>query len=74
MARRRNSTRDKNIFGAGCVVAGVLLLMWGRNAAYSAAGQLHYVFTGAPTEKAMTLMVSGGALVVIGMYQVFWRR
>jgi type II secretory pathway component PulM len=73
MSRRRKSAREKNILGAGCVLAGVLLVMWGRNVAYSMAGQLQYVFTGSPGEKAMMLLIGGGVLIVIGMYQVFWR-
>jgi uncharacterized protein YjeT (DUF2065 family) len=74
MARRKNSTRDKNIFGAGCMVAGVLLVMWGRHVAYSLGGQLHYLVMGSPTDKAMALMIVGGVLIAVGMYQVFWRQ
>lgn len=74
MSQRNRSSRDKNVLGAGCMVAGVLLVMWGRNVAYSAAGQLQYLITGSPGERAMVLMIGGGALILIGMYQVFWRR
>jgi len=68
------SAGKKNVTGAACVVAGVLLLMWGRKMAYSVAGQLQYVFTGSPGERPMALMTCGGVLVLVGLYQVFWRR
>ena len=74
MPRRKRSSRDKNVFGAGSVVIGVLLVMWGRNEAYTLGGQVHYVFTGSPTERAIVLMIIGTALAVIGMYQVFGRK
>lgn len=74
MSRRKRSSAEKNVLGAGCVVVGVLLVMWGRNVAYSVAGQLQYVFTGSPGERAMVLMIAGGVLIVIGVYQVFWRQ
>jgi hypothetical protein len=57
----------KNILGAGCLVAGVVLIMWGRNQAYSFAGQMQYVFTGSPGDKPMLLMLGGGVLIAIGL-------
>ena len=74
MARRRNSTREKNIFGAGIMVVGVLLLMWSRKLAYSLGGQIQYVFTGSPGDKPVLLMIAGSALIAVGMYQVFWKQ
>ena len=56
------------------MVAGVILLMWGRNLAYSLGGSLRYVFTGSPGEKPMLLMIAGGALIAVSLYQVFWKQ
>lgn len=64
----------KVIFGAACMVTGVVLVMWGRNLAYSLGGHMRYIFTGSPGDKAMYLMVAGGALIVVGLYQVFWNQ
>jgi type II secretory pathway component PulM len=74
MSPRGQSPREKNVMGAACIVAGVLLVMWGRNVAYSLPGQVQYLFTGSPGEKATALFIAGGALILIGMYQVFWSR
>jgi hypothetical protein len=63
----------KVLVGAICMVAGVALMMWGRNLAYSLGGQVRYVFTGSPGDKPMLLMIGGGILIVIGCYQVFWK-
>jgi uncharacterized protein YjeT (DUF2065 family) len=71
MPRRKNSAHHKNLFGAICMVTGVVLLMCGRRLAYSMSGQLRYLFTGSPTSDAAALMVGGGALIVVGVYLVF---
>lgn len=56
------------------MVAGVLLLMWGRNLAYTFTGKAQYLLTGSPGEKPVTLFAIGAGLALIGMYQVFWIR
>lgn len=56
------------------MVVGVLLLMVGRKQAYSLGGQLTYVFTGSPGDRPVLLMVAGGALIAVGLYQVFWKQ
>jgi hypothetical protein len=55
------------------MVVGVVLVMWGRNMAYSLGGHVHYVFTGAPSNKALNLLVGGGLLIAFGFYQAFWK-
>jgi uncharacterized protein YjeT (DUF2065 family) len=71
MPRRKNSAHHKNLFGAICMVTGVLLVMWGRNLVYSTGGQLRYLFTGLPNDQGSALVIGGGALIVIGVYLVF---
>jgi hypothetical protein len=58
----------KNILGASCLVAGVVLLMWGRNLAYSLPSAVRYVFTGLPGDRSMYLMIGGGGLIAVGLY------
>ncbi|MEY4387409.1 MAG: hypothetical protein RLY20_2692 [Verrucomicrobiota bacterium] len=55
------------------MVAGVILVMWGRNLAYSLGGHVRYVFTGSPGDKPMLLLIGGGILIALGFYQVFWK-
>lgn len=64
----------KVIFSAICLVVGVLLVMWGRNMAYSLSGHVSYMFTGSPGDKPMYLFVGGGVLIVIGLYQLVWNQ
>jgi len=68
------SADRKNVFGASCMVAGVILVMCARNIAYSLGGKLQYLFTGSPGDKPVYLWVGGGALIVIGVYQVFLKQ
>lgn len=56
------------------MVIGVLLVMWGRNLVYSTGGQLRYLFTGLPNDQGSALIVGGGALIVVGVYQVFFKH
>ena len=74
MPRRRNSSGLKNLFGPSCMVIGVLLVMWGRNLVYSTGGQLRYLFTGLPNDQGSALVIGGGALIAVGLYQVFLKH
>jgi len=71
MPRRKNTAYRRNLFGALCMVAGVVLVMWGRNLAYSAGGTLRYLFTGSTTDEALALFAGGGGLIALGVYLVF---
>ena len=74
MPRRYNSSGSTHLFGPICLVIGVLLVMWGRNLVYSTGGQLRYLFTGLPNDQGSALIVGGVALIVVGVYQVFFKH
>jgi len=59
---------------AGCLVSGVLLIVWGRNMAQSVGGQLQNAFTGSPGDKAMYCYIGGAILCAVGLVQLVWKR
>jgi drug/metabolite transporter (DMT)-like permease len=62
----------KKIIGIICLVLGVLLLVWGHNAAQSVDSQVKQVFTGSPTDRATYYYIAGTVLGLFGLFQVFW--
>jgi len=62
----------QKIIGIISVVIGVLLLVWGHDMAESISSQVQQIFTGAPTDRAMHFYIAGVALVIFGMFQIFW--
>lgn len=64
----------KNAIAAGCLVGGVLLIVWGHNMAQSIGGQLENVFTGSPGDKPMWLYIGGAILCAAGLFQLLWNR
>jgi hypothetical protein len=50
---------------AALLVAGVILLAFGLNAYHSASSDVSRFFTGAPTDKALWLLISG---VIVGIF------
>jgi uncharacterized membrane protein HdeD (DUF308 family) len=62
----------QKIIGVISLVIGVLLLAWGHNMAESIGSQVQQVFTGAPTDRAMYFYIAGVALVIFGLFRIFW--
>jgi hypothetical protein len=62
----------QKIIGVICLVIGVLLLFWGHNMAKSIGSQVQQLFTGAPTDRATYFYIAGVALVIFGVFQIFW--
>lgn len=56
---------------AALSVIGVILLIFGLNAYHSASSDLSRFFTGAPTNKALWLLISGVAAGVVGFLGLF---
>ncbi len=54
------------------LVIGVLLLWWGHDIAQSVNSQVKELFTGAPTDRATYYNIGGTALVLFGLFQIFW--
>jgi hypothetical protein len=48
------------------LVIGVILLVFGLNAYHSASSDVSRFFTGAPTDKALWLLIGGSAAGVVG--------
>jgi len=57
--------------GIICLVAGVLLVVWGYNISHSVSGQFNQIFKGSPGNKAMGLYISGAVLSALGVFQIF---
>ena len=49
------------------LVAGLVVLGLGINAANSVSSETAEAFTGTPTDKAMWLMIGGGVLALVGL-------
>ncbi|MBF0252810.1 MAG: DUF3185 family protein [Candidatus Omnitrophica bacterium] len=47
-------------------VIGVMLLVFGVNAYHSASSDISRFFTGAPTDKALWLLIAGAIIVIAG--------
>ena len=62
------------IFGAACLAAGIVLLVWGHNVSQSVNSQVKNLFTGSPAEKAIWLYLGGGALLAVGIVQLARKR
>ena len=48
------------------LVVGVILLVFGFNAYHSASSDVSRLFTGAPTDKALWLLIGGLAAGIVG--------
>jgi hypothetical protein len=64
----------KKGMGVVCLVAGVLLLVWGYNLSHSISGQFQQMFTGSPGDKAMWLYASGLVLCAAGVFQIYFGK
>jgi len=64
----------KKAMGVVCLVAGVLLLVWGYNLSQSVSGQFQRLFTGSPGDKAMWLHVGGLVLCAAGVFQIYFGK
>jgi len=56
------------------LIAGVVLLIFGLNAADSVTSSVSNAVTGAPTNKSIWLIVLGGIGVLTGGASLFFRR
>lgn len=51
-----------------CLVAGVILLIFGISAADSFSSDVSKFFTGSPTDKAVWMMIGGVVLAIVGLF------
>lgn len=57
--------------GVACLIAGIMLIIWGYNLHQSVSGRITEAVTGAPGDKSMYLYIGGAVLTVLGLFQVF---
>ncbi len=71
MAKRSTSTTK--IISIVLIVTGIGLAYWGYQQSGSYTSQLTQAFTGAYTDKVMTLYIAGAASFFVGLY-LFFRK
>ena len=57
--------------GIALVVVGVMLVVYGINASDSAGSGISRIFTGAPTNKTLWLLLGGIASTIVGAVMTF---
>ncbi len=62
---KKGERMNKSISGA-LVGVGVILLVFGLSAYHSASSDVSRFFTGAPTDRALWLLIGGGAASIVG--------
>jgi drug/metabolite transporter (DMT)-like permease len=55
------------ILGIICIIAGIVLAVYGVNATNSFSSDVSRFFTGTPTEKSIWMLIGGIALAVVGL-------
>ncbi len=57
-----------NILLVGCLVAGVVLIIFGISATDSFSSDVSRFFTGSPSDKAIWLLISGVVLSAVAVF------
>ena len=57
--------------GIALLVVGVALIVFGFNASDSASSNVSRIFTGAPTNKALWMLLGGSAAAIVGAVMTF---
>jgi uncharacterized membrane protein HdeD (DUF308 family) len=57
--------------GLALIVVGIVLVIYGINASDSASSGISRVFTGAPTNKTLWLLLGGVASAIVGAVMTF---
>jgi hypothetical protein len=60
------------IAGIAVLVVGLVLVIWGLNASDSLGSGISRIFTGAPTQKTIWLLIGGGLLMAAGLGSIFY--
>jgi hypothetical protein len=60
-----------NGIGIALLVVGITLIVYGFNASDSVSSGVSRAFTGAPTDKALWLLLGGGAAAIVGAVMTF---
>ena len=62
------------LIGPGLIAVGIVLLIFGWNASHSVSSGFSKAFQGAPSDKAIWLLVGGGIVVVLGVVKTMRSR
>jgi len=57
----------QSVVGIALLVVGVVLIIFGMNASASLGSRLSELFTGAPSDRTIWLLIAGVAAAVIGL-------
>ncbi|HEY5297341.1 MAG TPA: DUF3185 family protein [Verrucomicrobiae bacterium] len=57
--------------GIALLIVGIALIVYGINASNSAGSDVSRIFTGAPTNKALWLLLGGVAAAIVGAVMTF---
>lgn len=60
-------------FSAALIIAGIALLVWGLRVYRSFGSEVTEAVTGAPSDKAIWLLVSGTIAALVGLFGLFSR-
>jgi hypothetical protein len=63
----------QKLIGITCLAVGIVLLLWGYNTAHAINSQFKELFTGSPTNQAVSLYIAGTVLCAIGAFQLIWK-
>ena len=66
-----SSTSITKIAGIALLIIGLGLVYWGYQNSGAIGSQISETFTGSPTDKVMSLYISGAARLVVGLYLSF---
>ena len=64
----------QRFIGPGLIVVGIVLLILGWQASESASSEFSKAFQGAPSDKAIWLLVAGGIVLVLGVVRTMRSR
>jgi len=64
----------QRIAGIALLAVGIILALWGVNASHSAGSSISKLFTGAPTDKSIFLVVGGVVVAIAGAAMAWYPR
>ena len=64
----------QRIAGIVLLAVGILLALWGVNASNSVGSSFSRLFTGAPTDKSIYLLVGGVVAAIVGAAMAWFPR
>ena len=66
--------KTNQIIGIVLLVVGCALFYYGRQESQAINSQIVKAFSGSPTDRAMWMMIGGGASAVAGLFFVLFKR